>query len=119
MALRVLVVDDEPSLRFFQRIVLEEHGIDVEEAGDGAAALRRCSEDIDGYTMIVLDYRMPGMTGLEVAQELRDHGDSTPIVLYSGYLDPAVAVAAGELGLTMVDKSDTERLVSLVTRQAA
>lgn len=116
---RVLVVDDEPALRFFQRIVLEEHGMEVEEAGDGTAALRRCAEDVDGFAMIVLDYRMPGMTGLDVARELRDHGDSTPIVLYSGYLDPAVAVAAGDLGLTMVDKSDTERLVQLVTRQAA
>jgi CheY-like chemotaxis protein len=116
---RVLVVDDEPALRYFQRIVLDEHGLDVEEAGDGASALRRCSDEPDAYSMIVLDYRMPGMTGIEVAQQLRHDGDTTPIVLYSGYLDPAVADQAGALGLTMVDKSDTERLVSLVTARAA
>ncbi len=115
---RVLVVDDEPGLRFFQRMVLEERGLEVDEAYDGTMALRRCAEaeDID---VIVLDYRMPGLTGLDVARELRSRGDETPIVLYTGYLDPAVAVAAGELGVQTIDKTETERLLDLVGVLAA
>src|SRR3954452_16715352 len=113
MASRVLVVDDQPGLRFFQRTVLEDRGLDVVESGDGADALRRCASD--PFAVIVLDYRMPGLTGLDVARMLRDRGAQTPIVLYTGYLDPAVAVAADDLGIPTVDKAETERLLELVS----
>jgi CheY-like chemotaxis protein len=115
---RVLVVDDEPGLRFFQRITLEESGIPVVEASSGLDALSRCA-DGDPFAVIVLDYRMPGITGLDVARELRDRGDTTPIILYSGYVDPRVAEEARELGLpAVIDKADTERLVATVTAYA-
>jgi CheY-like chemotaxis protein len=115
---RVLVVDDEPGLRFFQRITLEESGIPVVEAASGPDALACCAES-DPFSVIVLDYRMPGITGIDVARTLRERGDETPIILYSGYVDPRVAEQARELGLpAVIDKADTERLVATVTAYA-
>lgn len=114
MAKRVLIVDDEPSMRFLERVMLEAAGHDVEEASGGRDALLRTQED-DAFSAIVLDFRMPDLTGLEVARELRGRGDQTPVVLYSGYLDPRVAIEAGELGCDMLDKSDTDGLVDWVT----
>jgi two-component system response regulator (stage 0 sporulation protein F) len=115
---RVLVVDDEPGLRFFQRITLEESGIEVDEAASGAEALERCAAG-GPFAVIVLDYRMPGITGLDVARRLREAGDETPIVLYSGYVDPRVAEETLALGLpAVIDKADTERLVAMVTAYA-
>jgi CheY-like chemotaxis protein len=112
---RVLVVDDEPGLRFFQRITLEESGIEVDEAASGTEALERCANG-GPFAVIVLDYRMPGITGLDVARQLRESGDDTPIVLYSGYVDPRVAEETLALGLpAVIDKADTERLVAMVT----
>jgi CheY-like chemotaxis protein len=113
MAKRVLIVDDEPSMRFLERVMLEAAGHDVEEASGGRDALLRAEHD--GFNAIVLDFRMPDLTGLEVARELRSRGDLTPVVLYSGYLDPRVAVEAGELGCDLLDKSDTDGLVDWIT----
>lgn len=108
---RVLVVDDEPSVRFFERLALEDRGHEVEEAASGAEALTLAQAPGSDYAAIVLDFRMPGMTGLEVARALRDGAVATPIVLYTAYADPAVAAQAAELGLELIDKADVERMV--------
>jgi CheY-like chemotaxis protein len=111
---RVLVVDDEPSVRFFERLSLEEAGLDVGEASSGAQALALVHAEQERFAAIVLDFRMPGMTGLQVAQVLREAGDRTPIVLYTAYADPDVAAAAADLGLELIDKTDVERMVGHV-----
>lgn len=113
---RVLIVDDEPSMRFLERVLLEAAGLAVEEASGGQDALQRTADD-QGFDAIVLDFRMPDLTGLEVARELRGRGDETPVVLYSGYLDPKVAQEAGDLGCDLLDKSDTDALVDWVAER--
>jgi CheY-like chemotaxis protein len=112
MSRRVLVADDEPAMRLLLRLTLEQHGLDVEEAADGDEALDRIARGRWG--VVVLDHRMPGMTGLEVARDLRARGDRVPIVLYSGYLEDAVRAEAAQLGLQTVDKSEPEHLTSVV-----
>jgi CheY-like chemotaxis protein len=113
MSGRVLVVDDEPSMRFLERVMLEPLGIAVEEADTGEAALRILESD-PGFDLVVLDYRMPGLTGLEVARDLRAGGNRTPIILYSGFLAEALAGEVESLDLRFVDKSDPDELVSAV-----
>lgn len=115
--MRVLIVDDEPSMRFLERVMLEAAGLDVEEAAGGRDALAAAKDQ--GFDAIVLDFRMPDLTGLEVARELRGLGDRTPVVLYSGYLDPKVAAEAGDLGCDLLDKSDTDGLVDWVSERVA
>ena len=109
----VLIVDDAPDIRFMLRVVLEDAGMEVEEAGSGEAALRRLA-DPAGIDAVVLDQRMPGLTGLEVARQLDEGGPHPPVVLFSAYLHPSLQAEAAELGLTTVDKTDLFELVEVL-----
>ncbi len=109
----VLLVDDEADVRFMLSLYLEDDGVAFEEASSGAAALELAAER--DYDLILLDQRMPpGPDGIDVAEALRERGDTTPVVLYSAYLDPAVAGRAQALQLRTVDKGEPDRLVAAV-----
>jgi len=86
VALKVLVVDDDPDVRRFMVDALSSLGHDVLEAGDGAQALRRLSE---GPDLAVIDFAMPGMNGAALAQAIRERRPALPIVFVSGYADSA------------------------------
>ena len=76
---RVLVADDEPSIRYVLREALEEEGFQVTEAEDGDAALAAMGrEDIP---LAFVDIRMPGCGGLEVLDRLRAIGAGTAVVI--------------------------------------
>ena len=116
----ILVVDDELDMRMLVRLVIEmaNNGLTiVGEAGDGAEALR-VWRDLDGPPVpdvIILDNRMPELSGLEVAKQILDERPSQLIVLYSAFLDDTVRARAAELGITRcVSKHDLEDLPSLV-----
>jgi CheY-like chemotaxis protein len=80
-ARRVLVVDDDPDLRQRLRDLLDKEGLEVDEAGDGRAALTRLDEQWPG--LILLDLLMPGMDGFTFLGELRRRGEgrSVPVVV--------------------------------------
>lgn len=117
--MRILVVDDEPGNRFMARILLEDEGFEVDEAEDGYAALAACAAG--RYDLVVLDQRMPGLTGVEVAIKLRAEGWATPLVLYSAYVADAIEIVAQAegLGLRLVDKVDVDGLVDAAREVAA
>lgn len=90
----ILVVDDEPDLRFLLRRIFEGAGHTVVEAGNGADALtslRRSPPDL-----VVTDVMMPVMDGLELIRQIR--GDpmtvGIPVVAVSGHADRASAADA-------------------------
>jgi len=64
-----LVVDDDGDIRDLLRVLLEARGHNVTECASGEAALARCSED--AYELVLLDWMLPGMSGLEVCRALR------------------------------------------------
>ncbi|HEY8369820.1 MAG TPA: sigma-54 dependent transcriptional regulator [Thermodesulfobacteriota bacterium] len=72
MAERVLIVDDEESMRFVLRRALEKEGYDVEVATTGEAALALAAEQ--RFDLVLLDIRMPGVSGLDVLSTLRSNG---------------------------------------------
>ncbi|MDX1659165.1 MAG: response regulator [Nitriliruptorales bacterium] len=79
---RVLVVDDEPDLRFLLRRLFEAQGYEVDEAVDGVAALERCRENAPD--LVVTDGDMPRMDGGELIRQLREHGPTPlPVILWS------------------------------------
>ena len=82
---RILVVDDEPTVRRFATRVLAEAGYLVEEAPDGAAALDRVHGGPVPLDAVVSDIVMPRLNGVELLRALtRTHPD-LPIILMSGY----------------------------------
>jgi CheY-like chemotaxis protein len=89
---RVLVVDDEPDLRFMLRRVFERAGHEVSEAGDGAAALT--SVEQARPDLVVTDMTMPVMGGVELIRRLRAEPATAavPILAVSG--DSHLAVGA-------------------------
>lgn len=108
---RVLVVDDEHDMRHLLRMVIDEanHGLRVtDEAADGPEALDRWRQGRP--TVIVLDNRMPGMTGLEVAAQIRRIDPDQPIVLFTAYADPTTVGSAEALGVHCVAKTDLDRV---------
>lgn len=107
---RVLVVDDEPDVRLIVRTLVSGDDWHVEEASSGEEALELLERD--EFDVVVLDYRMPGLSGMDVAQRLADRDFSTPIVIYSAYLSHELEAEAAELGLPTVDKADPLGLVS-------
>jgi DNA-binding response OmpR family regulator len=94
---RVLVVDDESNIRIVLRVALETAGYHVEEAADGAAALRRLeSNEID---LLVLDLNMPVMDGMTVLQKLRDQKQpKTRVVVLTAHGSVPAAIKAVRLG---------------------
>ena len=108
--MRVLVVDDSSDVRFMLGMLLEDVGMEVEAAGSGAEALDRLA-DPAGIDVVVLDQRMPGLTGIEVARCALDQGDCPPLVLFSAYLHPLLVDEANDLGMTTVVKTDLGELV--------
>jgi CheY-like chemotaxis protein len=111
--MHVLVVDDSPDIRFMLRILLEDAGMDVEEAHSGTVALQRLSGWTPGDPIdaVVLDQRMPDLTGLELARILYDDGAHPPLLLFTAYLHPLQQGEAADLGVTVVDKSELLELV--------
>jgi CheY-like chemotaxis protein len=98
----ILVVDDEPDMRLLARAVLESGGIRVvAEAANGPEAVERL-RDLDPPpipTVVLLDNRMPGPSGLEVAAQLLEETPEMLIVLFSAYLDDEDQRVAAELGV--------------------
>lgn len=76
---RILLVEDEPTIRTAVRDALRSQGHDVDDTVDGAEGLRRAR--MGGYDLIVLDLMLPGMDGLEVCRTLRREGNRTPIIV--------------------------------------
>ncbi|UCE20442.1 MAG: sigma-54-dependent Fis family transcriptional regulator [Gemmatimonadota bacterium] len=96
MMSKILVVDDEQSIRDSLKIILEYEKYGVVLAADGQKALRALEgNDID---VVLLDIKMPGMDGLEVLQEIKQRDPHMAVVIISGHGTISTAVEATKLG---------------------
>jgi CheY-like chemotaxis protein len=121
----MLIVDDEMDMRMLVRVVIEmaNHGLSiVGEAASGDEAIRMW-RDLDPPPIpdvVILDNRMPGLTGLEVAEHILAERPDQLIVLYSAFLDDEVRAQASEIGITRcVSKEDLESLPSVIQELTA
>jgi CheY-like chemotaxis protein len=82
--LRVLIVDDDLSLRKVLYRILETGGYEVLSAGSGEEALEICRKSTPPVDLLVTDYNMPGMNGLELARECAAGRAELPVLYISG-----------------------------------
>ncbi len=87
--LNVLLVEDDEAIAMLERESLERCGFRVREAGLGQHALE-CLETCDALALLVLDYRLPDMTGADIVEALGDRIATLPVVMVTGYPDPAI-----------------------------
>jgi two-component system response regulator DesR len=118
---KVVVVDDTAHVRAMLVVMLEIDGFKVAgQAGSGAQAITIVDEhDPD---VVIMDYQMPGMDGLEAARRIRARRSDQPIILYTAYLDSEIERRAREAGVALcVGKVEglpqLERHISELTRQ--
>ena len=95
-AMRILIAEDDPRLGASLKQGLEESHYAVDLATDGQSALS-LGQDID-YDLIVLDIRMPELSGLDVCRRLRQQGRSMPIIFLTALGDIEQRVAGLDLG---------------------
>lgn len=96
----IYVVDDDYDVLRSLGFLLETEGFDVRTFRNGSALLR--SSNRHAADCLVLDYKMAGMDGLELAQRLRRLDVCTPIVLITGYPDEKIAAKASSAGVRQV-----------------
>jgi CheY-like chemotaxis protein len=90
---RVLVVDDEPSLRKNICRFLTRRGIEAEEAGDGAEALAVL--ETRPFDAVITDYQMPGMTGVELTAKICALYPTLTVIAMSSMGEKQAFMAAG------------------------
>lgn len=113
---RVLIAEDDASLRLVMQRALEQAGLGVEGVDRLEAARRRLESEAFGA--VVTDLRLPDGSGLELAREARRAGGSTPVILVTAYTDLDAAVGAFDAGAFdyLPKPFDLDELVALTRR---
>ena len=109
---RVLIVDDNEDLAENILEILEDEGMDGAICCTAEKALGVLREDAD-YDLVITDFKMPRMNGLEFLREVKEHWPELPVVLLSAYMSAAEAAGAEDSGALAIMRKpqDLERLV--------
>jgi DNA-binding NtrC family response regulator len=113
-AARVLIVDDEKNMRKTLADILQSEGYEVATAATGEEAIELCAKQ--GYDVVLLDVRMPGMGGVEAFRQIRRHQEGVRVILMSAYgVDELKQAALDEGAIAFLAKPlDVERVVKLI-----
>lgn len=94
----ILAIEDEPMVRSFIQLILENAGFRVLMAKDGVEGLELFTRHTQEIVAVLLDLTMPRMDGLEVLSELRGLGIKIPVLLMSGYSEQEYSMTCEESG---------------------
>ncbi|HEY7056754.1 MAG TPA: response regulator [Vicinamibacterales bacterium] len=115
--LRILVVDDEPLIRWSLVQTLMDSGHRTVEAVDGATAIRAVTDAPVPFDVALLDFRLPDSNDLTLLSKLRELAPATQFILMTAYGTPEVVQGALDLGVFRVvakplDMNEVRTLVS-------
>jgi len=107
---RILIVDNDEGLVHFLTRLFVKLGLDVASARDGTAALARLGQE--SFDLVLLEYRMPGLNGLETLAEIQRMQIKTPVILMTAYGTTETAIEAMKAGAYdyLLKPFDTEEL---------
>ena len=122
MTHRLLLVDDEANYRKVLRLMLADLDVVIEEAEDGAVALKKiaamqeCQTPID---LVISDVNMPNLSGLSMLQKLREQEGAPPVVIITAWASVDDAVAALQAGaIDYLTKPFDEKRLKLTLQRA-
>ena len=95
ITITILVVDDDPAIRRLMRRMLEGHGYQLLEAGNGRDGIKIAAEYEQPIHLLVTDVVMPHASGFDLVQDLTASHPETKVLYISGYADDAVEVRRG------------------------
>jgi DNA-binding NtrC family response regulator len=107
-ALRVLIVDDEPLIRWSLAETLLHSGHTVIEAGDGMEALRTLNNALESVDVVLLDYRLPDSRDLTLLSMIRRLVPSSRVIMMTAHGTPEITDGALKLGAYTVVRKPFE-----------
>ena len=117
MSEKILIADDEPSNRKILEQELVHKGFVVDTARGGKEALAKIESAPP--SLVILDYMMPDLSGLEVLKELRNRGNDTPVILVTAYGSVERAVEVMKAGAyDFITRPFDPDYIELVVRKA-
>lgn len=104
-AVKILAVDDEPSITESMRFIFGKPDYEVTGVNDSDDALAKLTEESQGYDIVITDQKMPYRSGLDLVRELRKRNFSGKIMVLSAHLSPQVRQEYEQMDVhVMVDK---------------
>jgi CheY-like chemotaxis protein len=101
-SVRVLIVEDDETFCAFLMEILEGQGNEVVCSTDGLDGYQKASSY--PYDLIILDVRMPGLLGTEIAEALKQKSPAVKVILISAFADASLREAASNLGTPILSK---------------
>lgn len=99
---RILVVDDDIAVARMMEHTLKQRGLEVEVVAEPMRAIELFELKADAFDLVITDYQMPGMTGVELAGQLLKMQPSLPVMLYTAYSDLMIENRARDAGVAKV-----------------
>jgi len=116
---RVLLADDESSIRTLAKRILEQKGYKVKVASDGVEALELFKAGPDEFDLVVTDMGMPKMNGLQLSKEIRKIRSGIPIVICTGYSKQIDEETYGQISINaLLMKPMTKNALTKTVRKA-
>jgi DNA-binding NtrC family response regulator len=112
--MRVLVVEDNNEIRSLYEDILNDRGYEVYAFSRARDAIAWIVSDQVGPDIILTDYKMPGMDGVEFLQNVNELKVSCPTVMVSSSIDPEIHARAEQLGAEFYDKLDFRKVLNLI-----
>lgn len=96
--MRILVIEDEPGIAAFLKEGLEEESYAVDVAYDGKSGLTLALENMESYDIFLIDWMLPGLSGLEVTRRIREVNKQVPVIFLTAKDTTEETVFALDMG---------------------